>query len=253
MAECSPILACAQRQSETKFVYVMSAGANLQKIGYAKHPGKRLAHIQSASPEPVSLFVAIEVPGRDARAVERHAHWLLRDRRHRGEWFNVSAKAALGAIEGAVQAVTHGVAWTLRRSAAPARHKARVSPIATLQRTGALTSTQAEAALRYQWAVRRVMEGRAGRSVASLRNDRESEIDLRRWLARLNAEIDAELGRDARAILQAVAVEGYALRSAALKGIAPSRVRDRLRAALDIVLMQPSPLDLAFVEKVGTT
>jgi hypothetical protein len=228
------------RQPGVKYVYVMSAASGLQKIGFASRPKARRSAVQTGTPEKVSLNFTVEVPGLDARAVERHAHWILRESRVHGEWFNVPLAEAVDAIRAAIVAVELGTALPDRRGGKRTRHYARTHPIATLHRLGELTEIQARGAMLYQYVYRRVVAGVGGPKTSSLLREGEVELDLKRWLVRLHQQLDTRLGRDARAILQAVAAEGYAVSAMALYGVAQTTLKRRLAQALDLVCEQPS-------------
>lgn len=61
------------------------------KIGRAKDPRKRLAAMQTGSPEPLRIIAAS--PG--AARLEKPLHHLLREHRVSGEWYTAGAVTAL--------------------------------------------------------------------------------------------------------------------------------------------------------------
>ena len=69
-------------------VYFISNGKNLIKIGYSKDPIKRLAALQTASPDRLSLL-AIK-PGK--KDVESQLHEEFKESRMEGEWFQLTPK-----------------------------------------------------------------------------------------------------------------------------------------------------------------
>lgn len=83
-------------------VYAISDG-DLIKVGFSGNLRGRLTELQAASPRP--LTVCGDRTTERARAVERVAHYLLREQRVRGEWFNVSPEQAISAIDEAVRLV----------------------------------------------------------------------------------------------------------------------------------------------------
>jgi hypothetical protein len=97
------------------FVYVIGASDGPQKIGMSRNPASRCATLRvdqmhSLSRANGSLVVhgTVPVPVSRARDIERYAHWLLRAKRCRGEWFDVSPAKALATINKAAVAVHHG-------------------------------------------------------------------------------------------------------------------------------------------------
>lgn len=60
------------------------------KIGIAEDPEARLSSMQSGTPHELRLLTTIGAD--DARAVEKSLHSLLRNRRHRAEWFELTSK-----------------------------------------------------------------------------------------------------------------------------------------------------------------
>lgn len=65
-------------------VYFIKAGASGDiKIGWAKHPEKRLKELQTGSAPTLYLLGCVE----GGQAVERAWHIVLNDYRVRGEWF----------------------------------------------------------------------------------------------------------------------------------------------------------------------
>ncbi len=88
---------CRERRS---FVYVISAGADAQKIGITSvHPLTRMAGLQTAHHARLSLAGFVEVNDGEARRIERAAHNALHSKRLSGEWFTIDAGQAVQAIE----------------------------------------------------------------------------------------------------------------------------------------------------------
>jgi hypothetical protein len=71
--------------SDYGFVYVIE-GAGLYKIGFSATPRRRLAGLQSSSPVELRLVGVIE----GTRSDEAQWHYLLRERRRHGEWFDLT-------------------------------------------------------------------------------------------------------------------------------------------------------------------
>ena len=97
------------------FVYLISAGPRMHKIGISENPKKRLASLQTGHYRKLRIARMIEAD--DAEKIEAYAHCLLRDRRATGEWFLVTEAEAAWAVEYAGEAVARGelpgrgVAW----------------------------------------------------------------------------------------------------------------------------------------------
>jgi len=90
------------------FVYVMSAGQRLCKIGIAKDLDRRRSGIQTGNPKKVIVRYAVKVPSIAwARHLETLAHKKLRDQRAEGEWFHTSYSAAVAALREVVE-------WAIR-------------------------------------------------------------------------------------------------------------------------------------------
>jgi hypothetical protein len=91
------------------FVYVMGAATGPQKIGIAGNVARRLRSIQTGSHVPIVLAFSAETEGDGvAEKVENYAHWLLREKRLHGEWFDVTPSEARTAVNNAVIAVANG-------------------------------------------------------------------------------------------------------------------------------------------------
>lgn len=80
-------------------VYAISDGRAI-KIGFAVDPVKRLADLQIAHSQPLRLIHSRACS--DAAKAERRAHRLLREKRLRGEWFDLSEQEAVFAIDLAI-------------------------------------------------------------------------------------------------------------------------------------------------------
>ena len=78
-------------------VYVISC-PDAVKIGFARHPQKRLRGIQTGSHQRLELSYSLECAYGEASSIERRAHTLLKDKRKCGEWFAVNAETAKEAI-----------------------------------------------------------------------------------------------------------------------------------------------------------
>jgi len=88
-------------------VYIVGADHGLLKIGKANKPEQRLLALHRPG---IRLWVidAVPVARREALAVERYAHYLLRENRKDGEWFDVTRNEAISAIHAGLEAVRAG-------------------------------------------------------------------------------------------------------------------------------------------------
>jgi hypothetical protein len=80
-------------------VYVVGSKDRPVKIGRAKNVNCRLVGLQTGSPDELFVLGSHGKMTRDeAIAIERSVHELLKDRRLRGEWFDVTADEAMALI-----------------------------------------------------------------------------------------------------------------------------------------------------------
>lgn len=80
-------------------VYVIGA-PNAVKIGIAADPRDRVARLQTGADGKLELVKSWRLARRrDAFDVEREAHYQLRARRLRNEWFGVTAAEAIACID----------------------------------------------------------------------------------------------------------------------------------------------------------
>lgn len=75
-------------RTDRRFVYLMES-AGLYKIGYARHPARRLASINCGSASPVKLLWQTETD--QFTHLERLLHEKFAAKRQRGEWFALDA------------------------------------------------------------------------------------------------------------------------------------------------------------------
>lgn len=83
------------------YLYVLGGDGGPCKIGWAEDVKARARYV----PVPAGLTEVLHrapVAYRFALNAERYAHWLLRDRHFRNEWFNVSPAEAIETIDKAV-------------------------------------------------------------------------------------------------------------------------------------------------------
>lgn len=99
-------------------VYVASGRGGLVKVGFSTNAEQRMITLASQERTSVRLEHAEFVP-ENARLVERVAHVLLREKRERGEWFDVSVDDAVEAVREAVHAVEEGRGESIIAGARP--------------------------------------------------------------------------------------------------------------------------------------
>lgn len=89
-------------------IYVLGTARGPKKIRVSADAKRRARAVQSTSGQALRLLHHQSVPGESRREVEAHAHWLLRDRWVRGEWFTVTLPEAKTAIAESLVAVAEG-------------------------------------------------------------------------------------------------------------------------------------------------
>ena len=76
-----------------EFVYFIRNGrTNVYKVGVARDPEKRLAELQTANPEKLTIYRAFRCE--DAYAVENGLHYRFHAQNVRGEWYHLSPDMA---------------------------------------------------------------------------------------------------------------------------------------------------------------
>lgn len=91
----------------TGHVYVAKGDGYGCKIGRSIQPVVRVGAVAKDVDFPVTLAFA-SAPLEDASAVELLAHWLIRDRHIKGEWFDVETHQAVAAVNEASRRVEAG-------------------------------------------------------------------------------------------------------------------------------------------------
>lgn len=80
------------------FIYVIEGEGGKHKIGISADPIRRLSELQTGSPVPLKLSFIATSATRDVIEVEAYTHNLLKNYNTSGEWFQVPASIAIGAI-----------------------------------------------------------------------------------------------------------------------------------------------------------
>jgi hypothetical protein len=96
-------------QKPRAFVYVISAGDGVRKIGFSRRPKERRGMLQSQSDYTLTGEVAFECSPMAAPYIERAAHRRLASARVEGEWFTVDAETAIATIKAAANDVGEAV------------------------------------------------------------------------------------------------------------------------------------------------
>ncbi len=79
-----------------EYLYVIAASKNGPvKLGYSKHPDKRLKQLQTGNPEILILHHCEMVEIDNIRRAEKELHRILGYCRLKGEWFNMSVDDAI--------------------------------------------------------------------------------------------------------------------------------------------------------------
>lgn len=89
------------------WVYIIGPSQGPVKVGHSGAPESRVRQLQPKSYERLILLGAYPVGQARALAVERYAHWLLREHALGGEWFNTTVEVAAQAIHDAIATDVH--------------------------------------------------------------------------------------------------------------------------------------------------
>lgn len=73
---------------ETEYVYAIGHPHGYVKIGRSSDPERRLSNHQTSS--PYELWLIVQFPVEDSRAVEAELHDWFSEKHVRGEWYNLS-------------------------------------------------------------------------------------------------------------------------------------------------------------------
>lgn len=105
------------------FVYVIGDPEGPQKVGLAANVNRRLLHLQIGNHRPLVCAARFDIAADQVGEVERYAHWLLRPRHIRGEWFDVTPAEAGDAVRKAIDAVARGLLAPSDTPGGPGRQK----------------------------------------------------------------------------------------------------------------------------------
>lgn len=90
---------------DKNYIYIICEKADETKplkIGFSADPDKRLRQLQTGQSSSLMLFHKEEVPTEQVKALEKVIHRLLRHKKVRGEWFNISPEDAVAEIKHAL-------------------------------------------------------------------------------------------------------------------------------------------------------
>lgn len=85
------------------YVYVIASDpAGPVKIGFSKHPEKRVTQLQTGHSETLRLYYYHSLPAESVKLMEKAVHATNRHRKVKGEWFNLSVEDAILEVRHAV-------------------------------------------------------------------------------------------------------------------------------------------------------
>ena len=113
----------------TRFVYVIGPSVGDLKIGISRNVATRRYELQRTNGVELAIIASWKLPSFECVDVERHAHWLLRSCRTRGEWFSCQPAEAIAAVERAIRSVRSGTAVS-ERNEPPRQWMIKDMPIA---------------------------------------------------------------------------------------------------------------------------
>lgn len=87
---------------DTAFIYMIGPTGGPHKIGHSMNVERRVKQLQRDAKGEIVITGKWPVGARIGLAAERYAHWLLREKHYRGEWFNVTLDEARSAVQHAI-------------------------------------------------------------------------------------------------------------------------------------------------------
>ena len=90
------------------FVYVISGGRRLKKLGISMVPERRLRQLQLVHGDGLRIVWTTTHPPAACAVIETVVFRLLKDARVTGEWFNVTSREAVAAVRRAIKMVYSG-------------------------------------------------------------------------------------------------------------------------------------------------
>lgn len=81
------------------YVYAVGHDVGPQKIGYSTRPQSRMRSLRAETGQLVTVQAAYPIAREWAIHAERMAHWLLRAKHFRNEWFNCTPAEAEEAVK----------------------------------------------------------------------------------------------------------------------------------------------------------
>lgn len=211
------------------FIYVIGPETGAVKIGIATDVQKRRSALQTGHPQRLSVLYQLPVHSKDAQSIEAHAHWLMKDCRLSGEWFDISVVQAAQAIRRAAKEVASGEAQAERQAKALAS-KRTGSGLQQLLARRLISPIQHRAALGF-------LKGHswAARAPRTATPKLERYIDARRWMELMLADVKARCGAEAIVLVKAVVWQGHRLHRDTMAGITDERAAKKLAEALDVM------------------
>lgn len=93
--------------NDISYIYVIGPeNEDIVKIGFSKHPQKRLKQLQTGHAVKLMLYYEFSINNAHVREMEKILHQTLQHLCSSGEWFKISAKDAESEIQFAV--IKHG-------------------------------------------------------------------------------------------------------------------------------------------------
>jgi Arc/MetJ-type ribon-helix-helix transcriptional regulator len=118
------------------YIYGVSGSDGPIKVGFSTNLHLRLQTLRFAFSRELEVMFYVPVDVEQVREIEKLAHFILRDRRVKGEWFDINADEALAAVQSAIERYSQGER-VLRARDDPERKPQTVSlmlPRSTLHR-----------------------------------------------------------------------------------------------------------------------
>jgi len=87
---------------DTSFLYVMGIDGGPTKVGYSTYTALRTRMLAKELGQDIFLVGEWPIGKFVAMHAERYAHYLLRDKHYRGEWFSCTHDEAIAAVKAAL-------------------------------------------------------------------------------------------------------------------------------------------------------
>lgn len=81
------------------YIYIISSEENIVKIGISKNPEKRIKSLQTGHPKQLKIQYINEIDEENKFNIEKIIHKILKHKKIKNEWFNISIDEAKMMIE----------------------------------------------------------------------------------------------------------------------------------------------------------